>query len=125
MVKPDGRVAGSHFYRFEEMGRHMRADAAAPARMPAAALAEIAARRHPMPTPFRLYCRRECRNVAENCGNGRWSGGAMTLAMPPALAKSPCRIYRVPRDAALSGPRSAERSRRAALLSRAVCFRIA
>jgi hypothetical protein len=50
IVKPDGHVAGmrkiAHFYRFEEMGRHMRADANAAAlgRMPAEALAEITGR---------------------------------------------------------------------------------
>ena len=54
IVQPDGRVAGmrkvAHFYRFEEMGRHMRADAnaAATARMPAGALAEITERCRPV-----------------------------------------------------------------------------
>ena len=50
IVKPGGGVAGMRkvalFYSFEEMGRHMRADAnaSALARLPAAARAEIAAR---------------------------------------------------------------------------------
>jgi hypothetical protein len=49
-VRPDGRVGGARkvarFYRFEEMGRHMRADANAASigRMPPEALAEITGR---------------------------------------------------------------------------------
>lgn len=58
ILRPDGKVGGvrkvAHFYRFEEMRRHMRADAnaGALARMPAAALAEATERCRPMLAHF-------------------------------------------------------------------------
>ena len=82
IVQPGGRVAGmrkvAHFYRFEEMGRHMRADAnaAATARMPAEALAEITER---------------CRPVLEHFGYLAGNAAAELRKAAPVAAAGPAR----------------------------------
>jgi hypothetical protein len=74
ILRPDGRVGGirkvARFYRFEEMGRHMRADANAASlrRMPPEALAEIT---------------RACRPVLEHFG---YLDGAGAAEPPQAAA---------------------------------------
>jgi hypothetical protein len=77
IIRPDGRVGGARkvasFYRFEEMRRHMRADAnaAALARLPAAALAEITGR---------------CREVLEHFHYLDGAPAAGEPALPPQAA---------------------------------------
>ena len=73
----------AHFYGFEEMGRHMRADAnaSALARLPAAAEAEITARCAPGARAFRLSRRPPAGKSGINRGRARPLRPAASLSM--------------------------------------------